>query len=121
MTTLSNDQLTVELDDLSLALKVTDKRSGAVWVTPGAGFDLQTYDNGNQHYRWYSSRGVDLSKTQYGANPASDCRIELRKESELRAAARPQAGAAPPRAARLRAPVARRTGGWHRTGQCQSS
>jgi hypothetical protein len=88
MTTLSNDQLTVELDDLSLALKVTDKRSGAVWATPGAGFDLQTYDNGNQHYRWYSSRGVDLSKTQYGANPASDCRIELRKESEIRAAAR---------------------------------
>lgn len=85
---LDNNCLVVEINETSLAVTVTDRRSHARWETPGAGFDLQTYDNGNQHYRWYSSQGVDLSKAQYGANPASDCRIQLRQESEVRAAAR---------------------------------
>lgn len=88
MTVLVNDQLTVELDEQSLAMTVTDRRSGAVWATPGAGFELQTYDNGNQHYRWYASRGADLSKVKYGDNPVSECRIDLRQESGQRAAAR---------------------------------
>ncbi len=68
MAVLSNDTLTVEIDEVSLALAVSDKRSGARWKTPGGGFEVQVYNIPLQDYRWYAMASSDLS-AKNGDNP----------------------------------------------------
>lgn len=90
MITLHNSTLRVTLNKTTFAIAVTDRRSGARWHTPGAGFALQVYDVACHTYRWYPSVPAAQSgeQTWYLTPAIGHCDIQLAAQDQTRAAGR---------------------------------
>src|SRR5215210_6585693 len=83
---LRNDQLEVEINDQTFSLKVTDRRSSAVWSTPGGAFDLLVYNIAEQHYRSYTS-AVAASDHPRAKDMLARCNIRVAGVSDTEATA----------------------------------
>ncbi|HAU39162.1 MAG TPA: hypothetical protein DCX07_15785 [Phycisphaerales bacterium] len=91
MIELRNNILSVRIDLADLALHVTDLRCGATWSTPGHGFELQVFDIGNQHYRWYTTAKAKLDdRNMFLANPQATCAITVGPRTETTVTLRAQ-------------------------------
>ncbi len=73
MTAIKNETLSVEINEKTLNVKITDLRNNTVWSTPSGGFHLKIHDIGCQNSQWYRS------------DKSSDCRISVINTNEKEA------------------------------------
>src|SRR3954469_20255396 len=83
---LRSEQLDVEINDQTLALQVTDRRSSAAWSTPGGAFELLVYNIAEQHYRSYTS-AVAASDHPRAKDMGTRCIIRTKRVSDTEATA----------------------------------
>lgn len=78
---LQNENLRVEISETNLQTTVTDRRSGAVWRTPGPGVTLCTYMVPEECHHWYDS-DMASDTTDWLGFPVRDCQIAVVAQSE---------------------------------------